>query len=427
MLDVTRGAGLAFALKIVGASLAFAFNVAIGRLVGADGAGLFFLALSIATVGSIVGRVGLDNALLRFTAIHSIQGEWGQVAGVYSLGMKVSFVASGSIALVGLLAAPWMATVLFQKPELGEPLRWMSLSILPFSLLNLHAECLKGVRRIRDAMLVQSVGLPLIGLLLVLPFSRAAGVTGISWAYLLATCLIAGFAAFAWRVALAKRVHSVVHFSWSDLLKSCKPLFVTALMNRAVLPWAPLFLLGIWASTDQVGIYGAASRVAMLVSFALATVNSALVPKLAELYSKGDMQRLARTARRSALFVTLLASPLFVAVIVGNHWVMGLFGSDFRQGGLVLAILALGQLINALTGSVNHILIVTGNEFVVRNVMVLAAAIMLLLCLLLAPLMGAVGVAIATATATAGLNLAAAYVVWKKLGVVTLPFLGRSP
>jgi O-antigen/teichoic acid export membrane protein len=218
-----------------------------------------------------------------------------------------------------------------------------------------------------------------------------------------------------------------VHFSWPDLLKSCKPLFVTALMNRAVLPWAPLLLLGIWASTDQVGIYGAASRVAMLVSFALATVNSALVPKLAELYSKGDMQQMARIARRSALFVTLLASPLFVAVIVGNHWVMGIFGSGFREGGLVLAILAAGQLVNALTGSVNHILIVTGHESVVRNVTVLAAVMMLLLCLWLAPLMGAVGVAMATATATAGLNLAAAYVVWKRLGVVTLPFLGRSP
>ena len=426
MLDVTRGVGLAFALKIFGAGLAFAFNVAIGRLLGTHGAGLFFLALSIATIGSVVGRAGLDNALLRFTAIHSIREEWGQVAGVYSLGMKLSFVASGSISLVGFLAAPWMAAVLFRKPELGEPLRWLSLSILPFSLLNLQAECLKGVRRIRDAMLIQSVGLPLIGLLLVVPFSRVAGVTGIAWAYLLATSLVAGCAVFAWRAALAARVLSVVHFSWSDLVKSCKPLFVTALMNRAVLPWAPLLLLGIWASTDQVGIYGAASRVAMLVNFALATVNNVLVPKLAELYAKGDMQRLARTARRSALFVTLLASPLFVAVIAGNQWVMGLFGPGFREGGLVLAILALGQLISALTGSVNHILIVTGNESVVRNVMVLAASVMVLLSLLLAPLMGGAGVAIATSIATAGLNLAAAYVVWKKLGVVTLPFLGRS-
>jgi len=58
--------------------------------------------------------------------------------------------------------------------------------------------------------------------------------------------------------------------------------------------------------------------------------------------------------------------------------------------------------------------------------MVLAASVMVLLSLLLAPLMGGAGVAIATAIATAGLNLAAAYVVWKKLGVVTLPFLGRS-
>jgi O-antigen/teichoic acid export membrane protein len=339
----------------------------------------------------------------------------------------MSLVASGSIALVGFVAAPWVAAVWFRKPELAEPLRWMSLSILPFSMLNLQAECLKGVKRIRDAMLVQSVGLPLIGLALLVPLSRLAGVTGIAWAYLLAASAMAGLAVLAWRAALAARAAAPVPFSWPILLASCKPLFVMALIVRAVFPWLPLSLLGLWASAEQVGIYGAASRVAMLGVFALATINNVLVPKMAELYAKGDMDALARTTRSSALLVTLATSPLFVAVIIWNRWVMGIFGPGFASGGLVLVILAIGQLANSLTGSVNHILVVTGNEAAVRNVTVMAAVVMLLLCLLLGPAMGAVGVAIATSTAMALLNLAAAYVVWKRLGIVTIPFLRSSP
>lgn len=426
MGDVMRRAGIAFGLKFVGAGLAFVFNVVIGRLVGASGAGIYFLALSIATISSIFGRLGLDNALLRFTAIHSARGEWGRVAGVYALGLRIAFVVSGCVSLAGFLAAPWIASILFGEPELADPLRWMSLSILPFSLLNLQAECLKGIRRLRDAMLTQSIGIPLIALLFLASTIRTASVSAVALAYLLATVAVAGYAAIAFRRALAPHKVADGQFPLQELARSSRPLFITAVMSKAMLPWAPLFLLGIWASTDQVGIYGAATRVALLVSFALATVNSALVPKLAEIYSEGDMPRLGLTARRSALFVTILASPIFVVIIAGNQWVMGMFGPDFRQGGLVLVILAIGQLVNALTGSVNHILIVTGNESVVRNVMTLAVVIMVLLCLALAAPLGAIGVAIATATATAGLNLAAAYVVWKKLGVRTIPLFGRS-
>ena len=42
MQEVARGTMLAFALKIVGSSLAFGFNVAVARLLGAEGAGLYF-------------------------------------------------------------------------------------------------------------------------------------------------------------------------------------------------------------------------------------------------------------------------------------------------------------------------------------------------------------------------------------------------
>ncbi len=425
MLDVTRGAGIAFALNVIGAGLTFLFHVAIARHVGPEGAGLFFLALSIATIGSVVGRVGLDSVLLRFTAVHATRGEWGSVEGVHKLGIRLSLVVSGAIALAGFVAAPWVAAAWFRKPELGEPLRWMGLSILPFSLLNLQAESLKGVKRIRDAMLVQSIGLPLIGLALLVPLARVAGVTGISWDYLLAAGCMAVLGAVAWRVALAAHDTALAQFSWSVLLGSCQPLFIMALIVRAIFPWLPLSLLGLWASADQVGIYGAASRVAMLGVFALATVNNVLVPKMAELYAKGDLEALARTTRNSALLVTLFTSPLFIVVIFWNQWVMRIFGPGFQSGGLILVILTIGQLVNSLTGSVNHILVVTGNETAVRNVTVMSAVAMLILCLLLGPSMGAVGVAIATATATAGLSLASAYVVWKKLGLVTIPFLGR--
>ena len=51
MREVALGASQAFVLRAMGALLAFLFNVALARLLGAAGAGLYFLAL-------VVGRKG---------------------------------------------------------------------------------------------------------------------------------------------------------------------------------------------------------------------------------------------------------------------------------------------------------------------------------------------------------------------------------
>lgn len=58
MREVARGTLLAFVLKLGGSGLAFAFNVAVARLMGAEGAGLYFLALAVTTIGSVIGVSG---------------------------------------------------------------------------------------------------------------------------------------------------------------------------------------------------------------------------------------------------------------------------------------------------------------------------------------------------------------------------------
>ncbi|MBK7353128.1 MAG: oligosaccharide flippase family protein [Nitrosomonas sp.] len=241
MNEVAKGTLLAFGLKVIGAGLAFIFNVIIARLLGAEGVGLFFLALSFTTIGSVIGRLGLDNTLLRFIAIHMAKGEISQVKGVYLLGMTMASIASGTLALLGFWLSPWIAIEIFDKPTLVEPLKWMSLAILPFAILNLQAESLKGLKCIRDALLVQSIGIPIVGILLIFPLTKLGGVEGSIWAYLIATIIVTLLGFSFWLKNTMKLEGKPMLYSLKTLLISCKPLFVTALMNRALLPWAPFY------------------------------------------------------------------------------------------------------------------------------------------------------------------------------------------
>lgn len=423
MREVARGAMLAFVLKVTGSGLAFAFNVAVARLLGADGAGIYFLALAVTTIASILGRVGLDNALLRFIATSATHKDWRTVKGVYALGIRVAVAASTTITMVSFIAAPWVATTLFNKPELAEPLRWMSLSILPFALLNLQAESLKGLKRISDAMLLQSIGVPLLALILIYPLTELAGISGMVWAYVIATTTISLLGFWAWRSAVADQTAPKGVFPLNELWASCKPLFAVSIMNNAIRLWVPLAILGIWASSAEVGILGAALRVVALTTMMLFTLNNVLAPKIAELYAKKEMEMLAATARRSATGLALLSSPIFFILIFFPSWVMSMFGDSFREGGLILGILASGQIMNVFGGSIGIVLIVSGKEKYIQKITMIFSGVLIVMLFILIPFFGALGAAIAIAASGTGLSLVTIWQAEKILGLRVTPTL----
>ena len=420
MREVTRGTVLAFFLKILGAGLAFGFNVVVARHLGAEGAGIYFLALSIVMVASIIARLGLDNAMLRHVAANFAHGDYGKVKGIYSLGMRMAMVSALLVTLVIYFAAPWMAVVFFSKPELIEPLQWMALFILPFVLLNLQAESLKGLKKIGDAMLIQAIGLPLMSLLfLFLLFfsSQIEGVIGVVAAYTLAAIFVTVLGALMWSRAVSKYAATPCPISVKVLWGSCKPLFVISIFGNAILPFAPLFLLGIWEDSYELGLFGAASQVALIVSMMLVVVNNVVAPKFAELYAKEDMKALENTAQKTSITITLLVSPVLLMLIFFGQPVMGVFGSEYEGGALILAILAGGQMVNLMTGSVGYLLMMSGHAAALRDLTIMSAIILILALLALIPMWGGVGAALASALSLVFLNVAAVWMVHRKLGI----------
>jgi O-antigen/teichoic acid export membrane protein len=420
--EVLRGTKTAFTTKIIGSILAFSFNLALGRLLGADGAGIYFLAFSITAIGSVIGRVGLDNVLLRSIAIHAASDEWGKVRAVHVLCLRLTVVLSGVIALIGFFTADLIASNIFNNLQLADPLRWMSLSILPVSILNLHAQSLKGLKRIRDATMVQSVGVPLISLLLIWPLSQMFDLEGVSWAYLSATSLVALLAFWAWHKSNVYASEEAEIYPFSGVWESSKPMFIVSLSN-ILETWLPLIFLGIWVSASEVGIFGAAMRLSLLISVLLLTLSNVIAPKYAELYNQSDFLAMGQIARRSTAMMLLFVSPLFLLMLIFSEEIMSLYGPDFASGKTILMILLLGQLVNLTSGSVSTFMMMSGHERILRDIVLASVVLQLALILAFAPNFGSVGVAIALASTMAIKNLVTVYMVYRKLGIVTIPYL----
>ena len=235
-------------------------------------------------------------------------------------------------------------------------------------------------------------------------------------AYVLGTGAAAAIGRAMWRANVAGVAAPAPAFERATLWRSCRPLWTMSIINRGILPWAPLFLLGIWGTAEEAGIFGAATRVAMLVTFFLTAVNTVIAPKFAELHSRGEIATLGRLARRFALLITLAASPLFLLLIFAGDWVMALFGPEFARGGTAVAILAAGQAVNTMTGSVGYLLMMTGHERDVRNAYILSMLILIACAVSLVPSLGIIGASITSAVAVSSTNIYSLILVRVRLG-----------
>jgi O-antigen/teichoic acid export membrane protein len=133
---LSKGA-VAFVLKIIGAGLAFLFQVAIARYLGASGSGVYFLALTIITLVATVARLGMDNSVTRFVAAHATENDWAKVKGVVRHAIRIALAVSLMSSVVLFFLSDWLATDMFGKPELAKPLKLMSLVIAPLSVMTL--------------------------------------------------------------------------------------------------------------------------------------------------------------------------------------------------------------------------------------------------------------------------------------------------
>lgn len=420
--EIMRGASIAFILRIVGLVLGFAFNVVLTRLLGPSEAGLYFLALSAVTIGSTIAMFGQHLTSVRFIASNMAVKQYDAVKGMFRMGVILAGTVSLIVSLLLYVGAPWLGNIVYEKPEFVAPFRIMTLGLLPLTLMTVISEMIKGLRRLRDSQLIQAVGqrgLPLVGVLLV---GTTFGLEGVVATYAIAMLLLTLTGLVVWYVVTPFLRGVKPTYYWRDVLNSALPLFWIAPMQVSLNQMATFFL-GVYAESADIAVFNVALRTAMLINILLVSVNSDVAPKFAAEYRLGNMKKLEHTAQSATRLIIMLAIPVVLVFIVGARWLMLIFGPQYVGGATLLIILSLGQFVNAATGSVSHILVMTGNERVQRNIIIASALVGVAANWLLVPRWGALGAAIATAIIISLTNLASAFAVYRILNIQMLPLL----
>jgi O-antigen/teichoic acid export membrane protein len=412
-----RGSSSAtFALRIAAIVLGFATNIAMARLLGIDGFGIFALVSSWVVLLSVPAMLGFDRLLVRDVAAFAARDEWARIRGLLRLADRVVVglaVAAGlAMAAVGLL--------LGDPHGLQAPLAFVvgGLTIPLLAVMNLRQSATQGLHRVAQSLFPETVLRPgvmlvLIGGTLVLGVA-ASPPLGIALAM-----IAAGAAAAAGVIGLRSYLGSqrtgtpIAPTGWA---RSAVPFAHVATMGM-IIGQADLVVTGLLLSPADAGAYAVALRGAMLASLPLVVMNATVAPTFSRLWARQDIQGMQRVASSAVRNGTLLTSVIAAALILFGSQFLSLFGAGFETGGSALAVLAIGRVVGIAMGPTGMLLAMTGGERVSALSVTVGAAVEIAGALLLIPIAGLVGGAVASVAAIVATNALQLAYVRRRLGI----------
>ena len=419
--DLLPQAALSFIVRIAGAFSAFILSMVIGRQLGAEESGYYFLAFSIVTFGAGFSRVGLDNTILRFTGSAFADCDRGAIKAVLKKSLSIASTVSAMLALLLYFLSDILSVHLFFKPLLAPVLKAMAAGTVGLALFTLAAMSLQGIRRIPASVFTLNISVNLLLIVALLLFVIDSSVE-LAGAYSIASLITLVLGLMIWKRglnSLSEQCEQPHTINWKLLFDSCLPLWVVMLMQQLT-QWSGQFIAGAWVPSEDVAQLAVAQRTATLTSFILMAVNMVVAPRFAAMYKQGKLGEIRKLALTSVRLMVMFALPIIGVMLLFPGFLMGLFGEGFSSGAHLLQILAIGQFVNVATGSVGFLLSMSGHEKDLRNTTLISGPIAVGSALLLVPMYGATGSAIATALAIASQNLIAVFWVKKRLGFNTL-------
>jgi O-antigen/teichoic acid export membrane protein len=414
VLVTAKGSGALAAGGFFEFATRFVIAFLLARSLGADGYGLYVLAVSAATLFAGISLLGLDDAMTRYVAIAAGRRDDPAVRGTIQIGL-VTATATGVLVGAGLyVAAQPIATGMFGEPQLTRLLQLVSVAVPFLAISNLLAGTARGFHRMDVVAVAENVVQSVVRLgLLVLVFL----LTGLSTAAAVVVFGISDIAATVTMLGLLGRRHPLMPGRgpvWRDttgVFRFALPLWFSGML-RQLRRNVEALLLGATGSAANVGVFAVVNKINLVGHVWLLSILMAVKPTMAQLHDRDDRAELARVYTATTRWSLSLALPGVIVMVLYRQPILAAFGTSFTAGSTALIILAIAELANAGTGTCGSMIDMTGHMRLKVANAVLWTGLLIAGGVVLIPRWGVVGAATASLIAIATVNVLAVVEVW---------------
>jgi O-antigen/teichoic acid export membrane protein len=395
-----RGSTLLLAGKLLSTGINFGAQLLVVRHLAKSDYGAWAYALSVVTFCQSFATVGLDRGITRFVPIYQERSEYPKLFGtiVFVIG---TVVLLGMLIVAAFLAAP--GHILRQLTDSAAAVHLLAIVIflvpidaLDNLLLGLFASFASpGAIFFRRYVIGPGLKLLVAGLLV----WRNSTATLLAYGYVVSS--LAGVSFYLWLFFKNGR-ESGLFRHWDgrlviparEILAFTLPL-LSSDMLAILMNSVNTMLLGHYQDMKQVADFRVVLPLAAMNQLVMTSFGLLYTPAAARLYARDDMPGVNHLYWRSAVWLAVLSFPVFaITFCFARPLTVFLYGAQYAESGVILAILALAYYFNVALGFNGLTLKVLGSVRYIVVISVIAAVANLLINLFLIPRYGALGAAI---------------------------------
>jgi O-antigen/teichoic acid export membrane protein len=414
---LTQGAIKVFVLKGWAAGFGIVATWILSRSSTPAEFGTYASVLSVVALLGIPAALGFDSYLVPASAWMLAQHRHGRLRGLLQRSRDLTLVASLALVLAGaVLPLPALLGIAVGPYLVG------LLSLPVGAQSRLRQATLTGVHHAIAGQLPESVVRPSVLALLAAAMVVSIGhLTGLAMvtANLLAVTAAYGVGVWLQRRYLPREVVTAVpEFETAPWTRAAIHFVALSGANQVMLN-VPLIAIGLIRGPAEAALFAMALRLATLVLFGYEAVNTVLAPATAKLWAEGDLERLQKIVTFTARLALVSTLPAAVVFLAAGQWVLSFFGPAYALAAPALAILTVGQMLNAATGNVMLLLKMTGYQSRGAAAQIAVAAASIPLALVLVASLGVNGAALSYVIALLAVNLLWMWQVRRNVGVAS--------
>ncbi|GCE23422.1 flippase [Dictyobacter kobayashii] len=391
--------------NIVGSILKFGSNYLLQVGFGATLYGLYSICLAMVQLVASLCNLGLSDTVIRYTAIYQSRQQIRSLQGL----LRFCTMIAAIMGLTGSCCILLFSTVFAvskHEPALAPLLRLMSPLVFLFCLQAVWLGSLQGLKLFKWRVIAERLVVPCVLLLLaMLFFWLAPSLYTIALATILS--MVAGTLACAYFLyrAVMRPKRGRLQYDVQEWLSFAVFNFLTSITEVVLESIDTLLLVVLVVSDTQIGQYNAAIKISDFIAMPLFSLNTMFAPTIAELHSQGEAQKLETMYQVVNKWIIMLSLPIFCIATLFSQPLLQLSGKSFFAAWPLLVVSAIGSMINASTGSVGYVLLMTGHQRISFINSLISVSLNILLGLLLIPHFGAMGTAIGTTVTLAIINI----------------------
>jgi O-antigen/teichoic acid export membrane protein len=382
----------------------YAYRIIIARHYGPEIYGLFSLAMMVLGFFISLAGLGFSEGILRFTPIYRAKREEKKINFLLKYSQKTILFSGIVSGLILFFFSEYIAISIFSEPELIIFLKIFSF-LIPITLFaNIYSSLMQGYEKVSGYSfgynVLQNITKVLLLLFFILFLVGPKFAVSLSHFFGIFSLLL--FAYLFCRIKLPKIFlkEKLKKQKRENILKQffsySWPLIFLGIIG-SLLFWIDTFTLGFFKDAAAVGIYNAATPLALLLTFTGGLFLQLFFPLITRELSLRNILVARELSKQVNKWIFLLNLPVFAMLFLfPGAFLNIIWGEEYLAAEIPLRILSVGIFIFSLSSVPNALLSSKGKSKLLLFNTLFIGGVNLALNLLLVPKYELVGAAIAT-------------------------------